>query len=110
MKTTHYYLLLILIVIACSCQGNKVKENANATDVVQLIPMPNKVKVGRGFLDISSGFKLNFLELSTEKGNNMGSAEIVSNLRAYLDTTALNISDSGVEVKFSLNSLQHSNN
>lgn len=109
MKTTHYYLLLILIVIACSCQGNKVKENANATDVVQLIPMPNKVKVGRGFLDISSGFKLNFLELSTEKGNNMGSAEIVSNLRAYLDTTALNISDSGVEVKFSLNSLQHSN-
>ena len=96
MKTIHCYFSLIIIVIVSSC-----KDNTKTTDVIQLIPMPNSIKVGQDSLDISSGFKLNFADVTPE---------IENNLTTYLESTALNISDSGIEVKFSLNSPKNSNN
>lgn len=96
MKTIHCYFSLIIIVIVSSC-----KDNTKTTDVIQLIPMPNSIKVGQDSLDISSGFKLNFADVTPE---------IENNLTTYLESTALNISDSGIEVKFSLNSPKNFNN
>jgi hypothetical protein len=97
MKTLYCYLLLIVLLFAYSCQGDN-----NTTDLVQLIPFPNKIEIGRDSLDISSGFKLNFAEVTPGTESNAKS-EIESNLTEYLGSTALNISDSGVEVKVSLN-------
>lgn len=97
MKTLYCYFLLIVLLLAFSCQGDK-----NTTDLVQLIPFPNKIEIGRDSLDISSGFKLNFAEVTPGTESNAKS-EIESNLTEYLGSTALNISDSGVEVKVSLN-------
>lgn len=97
MKTLYCYFLLIVLLFAYSCQGDK-----NTTDLVELIPFPNKIEIGRDSLDISSGFKLNFAEVTPGTESNAKS-EIESNLTEYLGSTALNISDSGVEVKVSLN-------
>ncbi len=99
MKTVHYYFILIALIIISSCQGNKLKDNANSTDTVQLIPLPNKIKVGQDSLNITSGLKLNFAELNPE---------IENNLTTYLKSTTLNISESGINVKFSLNNSQNS--
>jgi hexosaminidase len=93
MKTIYYYPLLIVLLISFSCQEKRVEDNL-AADIVHLIPMPNKIKVGQDSLDISSGLKLNFKELNPEVKND---------LSAYLKSTALNLSDCGVEASFSLN-------
>ncbi len=99
MKAIHFYFLLIVLVILSSCQGNNLKDYSDTTNIVQLIPMPNKIRVGQDSLDITSGLKLNFSEVDSE---------IENNLTTYLESTPLNISDSGIEVKFSLNNLQNS--
>ncbi|HQA76545.1 MAG TPA: family 20 glycosylhydrolase [Salinivirgaceae bacterium] len=99
MKIVHYYFILIVITIISSCQDNKLKYNASTTNNVQLIPLPNKIKVGQDSIDIASGLKLNFTELNPE---------IENNLTTYLKSTTLNISESGINVKFSLNNSQDS--
>ncbi|NLX41510.1 MAG: family 20 glycosylhydrolase [Bacteroidales bacterium] len=109
MEKRQYYLLLLVFIIV-SCCGNNSGDNLSQKDIVRLIPFPNKIEVGQDSLDISAGFKFNFAELGTEIENNMGSAEIVSNLTAYLALSPLNISESGTEVKFSLNSPKNLNN
>ena len=97
MKTLYCYFLLIVLLFAYSCQGDK-----NTTDLIQLIPFPNKIEIGRDSLEISSGFKLNFAEVAPGTESN-AKTDIESNLTVYFESTALNISDSGVEVKVSLN-------
>jgi hexosaminidase len=119
MKTTQLYMLpivLVVLILSSGC-GNSQKGNGDPEEIIQLIPMPNKVKVGRDFLEISEGFKLNFAEVFVEIENNMHSAGftparefdiksgIESNLRGYLSSAGLNISNSGVKVKFSLDNL-----
>ncbi|HPW67680.1 MAG TPA: hypothetical protein PLS84_11460, partial [Salinivirgaceae bacterium] len=71
MKIVHYYFILIVITIISSCQDNKLKYNASTTNNVQLIPLPNKIKVGQDSIDIASGLKLNFTELNPEIENNL---------------------------------------
>ncbi len=94
MKKVQNCFLLLVLVSLFSCQGNKLKEYADTTDIVRLIPLPNNIKVGQDSLDITSGLRFNLTKLNSE---------IENNLKAFLEFTSLNISDSGIEVKFSLN-------
>lgn len=95
MKTIQLYLLPILLVVLILSSGcaNSQKGNGDPEEIIQLIPMPNKVKVGRDFLEISSGFKLNFAEVTTD---------IENNLISYLESTSLNISGSGIATQLSV--------
>lgn len=99
MKKVQYCFLLLVLISIFSCKGDKLKEYTDTTDIVFLIPLPNNIKVGQDSLDITSGLKFNLTKLNSE---------IESNLTAYLESTSLNISDSGKEVKFSLTNSSNS--